>query len=165
MEGKVQMAWIALRRASSEGIWPSITPISERADPGEPELPNFERRSHHAAPAPVEHRGLGVASDRLRAAQRFEHALVEAQVPKASREAAAFDQERAVSSHAGDQGLLRVHDAVVPESRDQDAPLGRADYFLEALVATREHQAVRQRALGGRGWGGVSGALRPGLVS
>src|ERR1700716_2451944 len=64
---------------------------------------------------------LGRLADGEGAIEGFQHALRKSKVFYGPCHLAVFDEERAVASHPGDDGKLRMHDPHVPEARDPDA--------------------------------------------
>src|SRR5687767_10500871 len=126
--GKVQSALQARARATSGGTDPGSSiqaarparvsiagALSEFGHAGELEIADLHGRGDDARVRPVEDRGRGRPPDAVDPGQDFEDALVEAQVPDAAGDLTVLDQERPVAGHAGDDRLLGVHDAVVPE--------------------------------------------------
>src|SRR5438034_8383413 len=60
-------------------------------------------------------------------AEHLDDALVEAEIPGAVADLAVLDSERAVARHPGEDFLVGIDLADVPQPRDQETPLGRAD--------------------------------------
>src|SRR2546422_5957427 len=91
-------------------------------------------------------------------AEHLDDALVEAEIPDAVADLAVLDPERAVARHAGEDFLVGIDLADVPQPRDQETPLGRADHLLGRAFAAVEDDVhgrfadvVRQREAVTRG--------------
>src|SRR5215472_7424851 len=94
---------------------------------------NLHRRNHH-----IESFFAACAnrfSHRFNVIQRVDQALVEAEIADSVLHFSVFHQECAITSHAGEDLLIRIDLADVPESRNQDAALGSRDHLLHRLFS------------------------------
>ena len=80
--------------------------------------------------------------------QRFDDALVEAEIANASGDAPVFDKKGTVTRHAGDDGLLLIHATNIPEARNEETARRVRDEFLGRLRARRDDDIERLRAPG-----------------
>ena len=79
-------------------------------------------------------------TEHLDVRKHFENILVEAEISNAARNATIFDEERSIARHAGENFLIRIDFADVPEARYQDSALRRANHFVEGLVTAGKNQ-------------------------
>src|SRR5262249_34930335 len=112
----------------------SVAELKAR-DFGEVKAANLHRRDHHieglfAAGADGGAHGLNVV-------QRVDQALVEAEIADAVFDSPVFHQERAVARHAGENFLVRINLADVPQPRDEDAVIGGGHHLLHGLLISR----------------------------
>src|ERR1017187_1989620 len=101
----------------------------ETRDFGEVEIAHFHGGYHH-----VEGLFAGGAhgrGERFHVGEHLDQALIETEVADARGDTAVFHQEGAVTSHAGEDFLVGVHFADVPEARHQDAAFGGGQHFFD----------------------------------
>src|SRR5579872_176921 len=67
--------------------------------------------------------------------------------PAPRGDAAAFDQECAVARHAGENFLIRIYFADVPQPRDEQTALGRANHFFGGSISPCKNQIERRFAV------------------
>src|SRR5215813_7412863 len=94
---------------------------------------NFHRRHHH-----IEgffSAGADGVAHGFHVAEKLDQALVEAKVAYALLHLAVLHQECAVARHAGEDLLVRIDLADVPQPCDQNALLGSCDHLLDSLLA------------------------------
>src|SRR5438445_11423296 len=95
-------------------------------------------RDHHAAFEAADAHGL---AELLRILEQPHRAFEEAEVHHRSSDLAVLDEEEPVAREPGMlQGLL-IHEADVPEVRDEQAAFHAGDELLQGLVAALENQA------------------------
>ena len=72
----------------------------------------------------------------------MDQTLVEAEIAQAVLNFPVFHQEGAVAGHAGDDLLVGINFADVPQPRDQHAALGRGDHLIESLRILRQRRTL-----------------------
>src|SRR5438094_10621034 len=100
-----------------------------------------------------------LTADRLDVGERVEHALGETQVVHRTRDLAVLDEKGAVARHARQDGLRRLDDVHVVESRDPEATIDSRHELGLIGVASIEEEVKRHRAIAVGSWQRMAGGL------
>ena len=102
-----------------------LPPLSELGDAREIEVSDSHGRHENLARLRgYGFRGGGKGINLIKGAQR---ALMKAEIPHGGHDFTVFDEKSSVPCHAGEGQIRRIHRADVPEIRDENSMLGRAD--------------------------------------
>src|SRR5215472_11457321 len=105
---------------------------------------NLHRGNHHIESFFAA--GANRCSHSFNVIQSVDQALVEAEITDSVLHFSFFHQKRAVAGHAGENLLIRIDLADVPQARDQDAALASRDHLLHCLFsAAGDENDIRRR--------------------